>query len=174
MVDFCVKFSILRQCRSQLLEYLHSFHLLALYRVTRSCCSLLLQHSVFFLLIFSPRSSIAFLHSSSFLSTSPLMVLHSTMSSAKNMHQGGCSLMPRPSTSMTKSKRYELSEDPWCSPTQTVIVLVSPTLLLTFVPAFTYVSLTILTHFPGTPSTSPHLLPSYSIIGLLQFDEHHV
>ena len=58
-------------------------------RITRSYCSLLLQHSVFFLLIFSPRSSIAFLHSSSFLSTSYLLVLHSTMPSANSMHHGG-------------------------------------------------------------------------------------
>ena len=31
------------------------------------------------------------------------------------------------------SQRYGLSEDPWCSPTLTVIVLVSPSLLLTVV-----------------------------------------
>ena len=120
-------------------------------RITRSYCSLLLQYLVLFLLIFSPRSSIAFLHSSRFLSTSSLLVLHSTMSSANSMLQGGCSLMHRPSTSMTKSKRYGLSEDPWCSPTLTVIVFVSPTLLLTVVLASTYVSLTILTYFSGTP-----------------------
>ena len=126
-------------------------------RITRSCCSLLLQYSVFFLVIFSPRSSIAFLHPSSFLSTSYLLVLHSTMSSANSMHQDGCSLMPRPSTSMPKSKRYGLSEDHWCSPTLTLIVFVSHTLLLTFVLHSTYVSLTILTYFSGTPFSLMHL-----------------
>ena len=51
------------------------------------------------------RSSIALLHSSSFLSTCSLLVLHSTMSSANSIHHGGCSLMPRPITSSIMSNR---------------------------------------------------------------------
>ena len=86
MVDFCVKFSILHQCRSQMdLNVFTLFTSSPSSPITRSYCSLLFQYSVFFLLLFSPRSSIAFIHSSSFLPASSLLMLHSTMSSANSM-----------------------------------------------------------------------------------------
>ena len=71
--------------------------------ISASWCSLHPKYSVFLLLIFNPRSSIAVLHSSSFLSTWSLLVLHSRISSANSIHQGGCSLMPRPITSRIMS-----------------------------------------------------------------------
>ena len=64
MGDFRIQFSIIRQHRTQVCE-----------------C------------IFNPRSSIDLLHSSSFLSACSLVVLHCTISSANNIHQGGCSLL---------------------------------------------------------------------------------
>ena len=47
-----------------------------------------LRYTGFFLLISSPLSSIALLHSSSLFSTSSLLVLHNTMSSSYNIHHG--------------------------------------------------------------------------------------
>ena len=57
--------------------------------ISASWCPLHPNYSVFLLLIFYPRSSIALIRSSNFLSTGSLLVLHSTMSSAN---------MPRPIT----------------------------------------------------------------------------
>ena len=73
--------------------------------ISASWCSSHPKYSVFLLLIFNPRSSIALLHSSSFLSTWSFLVLHNMVSSANSIHQGCCSVMPRPITSRIISNR---------------------------------------------------------------------
>ena len=65
--------------------------------ISASWCSLHPTYSYFLLQIFNPCSSIAVLHSSSFRSTWSLLVLHNTMSSANNIHQGAALLCPVPS-----------------------------------------------------------------------------
>ena len=119
-----------------------------------SWCPLHPKYSVFLLLIFYPRSSIALLHSSSFLSKFSILVLHSTISSANSIHRRGCSLMPRPSTSRIMSNRQGLSD--WGS-TLTVILPVTPILVITCVRASSYVSFTRRTYFSGTPCSLKHL-----------------
>ena len=47
--------------------------------ISSSCCSLHPMYSVFVLLIFNPRSSVALLHLSCFLSACSMLVLHSTI-----------------------------------------------------------------------------------------------
>ena len=61
------------------------------------------KYAVLFILLFNPSSSIALLHSSSFLSTCSLLVLNITMSSAHRIPERGCSLMHRPITSSIMS-----------------------------------------------------------------------
>ena len=115
-------------------------------------------YSVFFLLIFNPRSSIALFHSSSFLPTCSLLALHNTISSANSTHKGGCSLMPRPITSSIMSNREGPSGDPICSPTLTVILPVTP--IHVFV--HPHVSFMSRTYFLGTPCSFKHLQTSSS------------
>ena len=91
MGDFRIQFSI--QHRTLVCECLHSPYGLSIKWIFTSRCSLHCKYSVIFLLIFNPRSSIDLLHSSSFLSACSLVVLHCTISSANNIHQGGCSLL---------------------------------------------------------------------------------
>ena len=64
--------------------------------------------------------------------------------------------MPRPITSRIMSNRQGLSEDPWCRPTLTVILPVTPIL----VRASSYVSFTWHTSFSGAPCSLKHLQTS--------------
>ena len=88
VVDVRIQFSILHQRRSQVCECLNSLYCLSLQMDL--CILMFIAPQVFRLpsTIFNPCSSIALLHSSSFLSTWSLLVLHSTISSTNSIHQG--------------------------------------------------------------------------------------
>eukprot|EP00914_Ancora_sagittata_P021091 GHVO01041440.1.p1 GENE.GHVO01041440.1~~GHVO01041440.1.p1 ORF type:complete len:204 (+),score=4.42 GHVO01041440.1:214-825(+) len=107
--------------------------------------------SVFFRLTLISRSLIAFLHSPVFVSTSSLSLQHNTISSANIMLHGRAFFTLSEITSMTISNKYGLSTDPWCSPTFTGNLSVSPTLLQArfFTPS--YMSCTSPMFFSGTP-----------------------
>ena len=75
--DFRIQFPVLRQRWSHVVFTL--FTVSPCKWISLSCCSLHPMYSVFVLLIFNPRSSVALLHLSCFLSTCSMLVLHSTI-----------------------------------------------------------------------------------------------
>ena len=86
--DFRIQFSIHRQRRSQVCKCLHSLYCLSL--LLDLCILMFIAPQVFSLASTDLQSSlsITLLHSSSFLSTWSLPVLHSKISSANSIHQG--------------------------------------------------------------------------------------
>ena len=81
---------------------------------------------VFGLLTRIPLSSKAFLHDSRYSVMSTSLSPHNTMSSANSIDSGAFFLTLSVSTSISMRKRYGLKADPWCRPTSTLNLLLSP------------------------------------------------
>ena len=125
---------------------------------------------VFGLLTRIPLSSKAFLHDSRYSVMSISLSPHNTMSSANSIDSGASFITLFVSTSISMRKRYGLKADPWCRPTSTLNLLLSPATVRTFVRHPVYMSWTSLTYFSGTSLSliaSPDLLPRESVVGLL-------
>ena len=97
-----------------------------------------------------PLSSKAFLHDSRYSVRSTSLTPHNTMSSANSIDSGASFLTLSVSTSISMRKRYGLTADPWCRPTSTLNLVLSPAAVRTFVRHPVYMSWTSLTYFSGT------------------------
>ena len=104
---------------------------------------------VFGLLTRIPLSYKAFLHDSRYSVMSTSLSPHNTMSSANSNDYGAPFLAISVSTSISMRKRYGLKADPWCRPTSTLNLLLSPATVRTFVRHPMYMSWTSLTYFSG-------------------------
>ena len=125
---------------------------------------------VFGLLTRISLSSKAFLHDSRYSVMSTSLSPHNTMSSANSIDSGASFLTLSISTSISMRKRCGLKADPWCRPTSTLNLLLSPATVRTFVRHPVYMSWTSLTYFfwyQPLPHGSPDLLPRDSVVGLL-------
>ena len=115
------------------------------------------RYSVFDLFTFIPLFSNAYFQDSNHCSTSFLVSLQITISSANSIVHGGFLLTSSVSLSIITVNSNGLNADPWCSPTLNLKLSVVPTAHLTTVLLRSYISCTSCTYF----STIPDFLMQY-------------
>ena len=108
-------------------------------------------------LTFIPLLYNAYLQDSNFRSTSSLVSLQITISSANSIFHGGSLLTSSVSLFIVTENRNGLNADPWCSPTLTLKLSVVPSAHLTTASLPSYIPCTICTYF----STFPNFLMQY-------------
>ena len=131
--------------RSQILKFLYSWHFCILI-VSSSFPPFMHRYSVFDLLTFIPLLSNAYLQDFNLRSTSSLVSLHITISSANSIVHYGSLLTSSVSMSITEN-RNGLNADPWCSETLTLKLSVVSTAHFTTVSLLSYISCTSCTYF---------------------------
>ena len=112
---------------------------------------------VFGLLILMPLSYNTLLQVSKYSVMSVSSSPHCTMSSANIIDPGTSFLTSSVNTSTRSRNRYGLKAEPWCSPTSTPKLLLSPAALRTTGLHPRYMSWTILMYFSGTFRSLEHL-----------------
>ena len=142
-------------------KYLNSFTLgtfvSSIFTVLSSFPPFMHRYLVFHLLTFISFFSNAYLQHSSLYSTSSLVSLQITISSANSIVHGGSLLTSSVSLSIITANKSRLYADPWCSPTLTLKLSVVLTAHLTIVLLPSYISCTSHTYF----STIPDFLMQY-------------
>ena len=133
-------------------KYLNSFTLgtfvFSIFTVSFSFPPFMHRYLVFDLLTFIPLLSNAYLQHSSLCSTSSLVSLQITISSANSIVHGGSLLTSSVSLSIINANRNKLNADPWCGPTLTLKLSIDPTAHLTTVSLPSYIYLQVVHTFP--------------------------
>ena len=124
----------------------------SIFTVSSSFPSFMHRYSVFDLLTFIPFPFntyflVFFSKDSNLCSTSSLVSLQITISSANSIVHGNSLLTSSVSLSIINENRNGLNADPWCSPTLTLKLSVVPTAHLTTVLLPSYISSTSCTYF---------------------------
>ena len=135
--------------------YLNSFTLgtfvSSIFTASSSFPPFMQRYSVFDLLTFIPLLSNAYFQDSNLRSTSSLISLQITISSANSIVHGSSLLISSVSLSIITANRNGCNADPWCSPTLTLKLFVVPTAHLTTVSLPLYISCTSFTYFSNIP-----------------------
>ena len=123
----------------------------SIFTVSSSFSQLTHRYLDFDLLTFIPLLSNAYLQHSILCSTSFLVSLQITISSANSIVHGGFLFILSVSLSIITANKNRLNSDPWCSSTLTLNLSVVPTAYLTTVSLPLYISCTSHTYFSTIP-----------------------